>query len=272
MFHTQTFRLLFIGLAACGLTIHGNGHARADEPAIAYPASNWSYVNHSSTPAEGFLRGSASVINAAGQFNYYTSLAEVNRGEAIRRAIENEKLYVKTYFEIKEMRAQYYEKYGPKPISREIQRLANEAALPRDLTDDQYDRSSGTLFWPHILRQVEYEAMRKQVNDLFAARSMENSGDGSANEKAISQHLDAILRLMIHNQKSMTPQQFSNASAFLKSVRWEAKQESSRILAAPVSTTNGDIPADDVSSGGNVNPKAGSQDAGSGTDPQVDGV
>src|SRR5690349_9531060 len=40
------------------------------------------YATFSSTAAEGFLRGRASVIRAAGEFNYTTSLALINIEEA----------------------------------------------------------------------------------------------------------------------------------------------------------------------------------------------
>lgn len=223
MSHTPRFALAAFAtlLTASPLT--------AQEPAVAYPSNNWSYIGHSSTATEGYLRGQASVVDAAGQYNYYTSLAAVNRAEAIRRGIENEKLYVKTYLEIKEMRAEFWEKYKPRPANAEIRRMANELAQPDQLSDEQFNRTTGQLYWPHILRQPEYAAMRNRVDELFAARTIENSGDGSSNQREIDSILDGMHRLLVHNADSISVQQFSDANSFIRSTAYEAQIPSDRV-------------------------------------------
>jgi hypothetical protein len=209
--------------------------------AVAAPIQNWSYQHHSSTLTEGYLRGQAMAISAAGEFNYFTSLAAVNQQEAFRRALENQQLYLKTYIQMKEMRRDYWEKYGPRPPSPEARKRINESRLPDRLSDSQFDRSTGRLYWPHVLRQSAYDSLRERVNELFAARTVDTSGDGSPNEREIAQVVDAMRKLLKTNIDRVTPQQYVNAATFLASVAFEAKQTSAQVPApaaapAPVET------------------------------------
>jgi hypothetical protein len=229
MIMTSKWLLGFV-LATSSMAAH---RLPAQDTAIAAPSANWSYQHHSSTLTEGYLRGQAAVVGASGEFNYLSSLAAINQQEAFRRAIENQHSYVKTYIQLKEMRREYWDKYGPKPPSPEARKRINEARLPDRLSDSQFDRNTGKLFWPHILRQSSYDGMRERVEDLFAARTPETSGDGSSNEREIYQVVDAMKQLLKTNIEKVTPQQYVNASSFLTSVAYEAKLSGGVVPPAP---------------------------------------
>ena len=191
------------------------------QTAVTTPISNWSYQRHSSTATEGYLRGRAAVIQSAGQATYLNSVAAVNLQEANRRRIENHNLYVRKYFENKEINRQYREKYAPVPPTKEQWARITEKALPDRLTSEQFDPQSGELVWPHILRGNEYKAFRDRVDHLLTNRSPENSGDGSPSQRELAQLIDGMQMLLKSNINTVSTSQYGAAKGFLMSLDYE---------------------------------------------------
>lgn len=212
----------WIAIAAFGLLVTGQT-AFSQGPAIAYPSSNWSYVDHSSTFAEGAARGQAAVLTAVGDLTYMDSLAAVNYQEAYKRAIENSVAITKAYFEKREIREEFMRKYGPKPFVGEARKRAIEAYMPRRLSASEYNPATGAIAWPHILRQDRYLPLKEQIDSVFAERSVENSGNGSVTHRKISQLCDMLGMLLRENISTVTPDQYIAAKEFLRSVELEAR-------------------------------------------------
>lgn len=200
----------------------GGAIALAQDPVVVAPINNWSYQRHASTATEGFLRGQASVIQAAGQTNYLNSIALVNLQEAKRRAIANHGLYVKTYFENKEMNRQYRERYAATPPTKEQWARVVAASLPDRLTEEQLDPTTGKLIWPHVLRGDEYKAFRTRIDDLMAVRTPENSGDGSPHQRRLAELVSAMKHLLKSNIDDLSASQYGAAKMFLLSLEYEA--------------------------------------------------
>lgn len=263
---------LIKSLLGATLVIGGASHALAQNAAVAPPIVNWSYQRHASTATEGFLRGQASVVQSAGQANYLTSLAAINYQEAVRRNIENRGLYVRTYFENKELNRQFRERYSSGPPSKERWARVVAAASPDRLTMDQYDSATGRLIWPHILRIDEYKAFRDRIDDLMAQRTPESSGNGSEIQREVATLLDGMSALLKSNIDTVSPSQYGEAKWFLLCVGYEAQQPldpAPQLLPPPAAseadpsaqpTVNSDAPpiADDSTSdeqgGGNTEP------------------
>lgn len=206
------------------------------------PISNWSYQHHSSTATEGFLRGRAAVVQAAGQTNYLNSIAAVNLQEANKRAIENRGLYVRTYFENKEINRQYREKYASTPVTAEQWARIVEASVPKRLTAEQFDPATGALVWPHILRTDAYKAIRERIDELVATRSPDNSGDGSPSQRELASLVNAMKLLLKGNIDTVTGSQYGTAKRFLQSLDYEAQlsktNTSVAAASAPATTVN----------------------------------
>ncbi len=185
------------------------------------PIYNWTYLRHSSTPIEGVLRGQAAVVQSAGQANYLNSAAAVNYQEAARRRIENAALYVKTYYENKELNRQYREKYAPVPPTKEQWERITEKMLPDRLTAKNFDPVTGQLIWPHVLRTDEYKAIRERIDALLATRTPDNSGDGSPSQREIAQLVDAMMLLLKQNIGTLSTSQYASAKEFLRSLDYE---------------------------------------------------
>jgi len=210
---TKTLTIAFGLLVAVGSTASAQ---------VAVPINNWSYQRHASTAAEGYLRGSASVITAVGQKNYLDSVAAVNYQEALRRSIENSGLRVKTYFENKEINRAYREKYRELPPTKDQWARIIEASLPDKLTDEQVDPTTGKLIWPHILRTNEYAAFRNRIDQLWSSRTPDNSGDGSPFQIELNELVDGMKLLLKSNVKVLSSTQYTGARFFLLSVEYEA--------------------------------------------------
>ncbi len=203
---------------------------------VQVPISNWSYVGHSSTFEEGYLRGSAAVIQSVGQTNYLNSLAAVNRQEAVRRAIDNHNLYVRKYFENQEMNRQYREKYASVAPTKEEWARVTEAALPDRLTPEQYDQATGRLVWPHILRTDEYKAFRDRIDELFANRTPDNSGNGSLSQRELASLIGGMKLLLLENIDTVSSSQYASAKWFLLSLDYEAQLPLNKVPVTAVVT------------------------------------
>lgn len=211
-------------MASCGSwTLAQGGPGAAPVGPVAPPIVNWSYVGHSSTLHEGYLRGAAAAIQSAGQANYLNSIAAVNLQEATRQAIENQNTYIRNTLENRELIQQYRERYRPRAPTKEEWQRVTEASLPDRLTADQLDPITGQLIWPHILRTGEYRAFRERVDVLFSNRTPDNSGDGSPSQRELASLIDGMKLLLKSNIKTVTLSQYSSAKWFLKSLDYEAQ-------------------------------------------------
>ncbi|MEM8735011.1 MAG: hypothetical protein AAGG44_12350, partial [Planctomycetota bacterium] len=153
--------------------------------------------------------------------------------EATKRRIENSALYVKTYFDNKEINRQYREKYKKLPPTKEQWARITEAALPDRLTAEQLDPATGKLVWPHILRGDEYAAMRNRIDLLMASRTPDNSGDGSPIQRELDGLIDGMQQLLKANIKDITATQYAASRWFLKSLDYEAFLPLGSVAAKP---------------------------------------
>jgi hypothetical protein len=207
--------------------------------AIVTPINNWSYQNHASTAAEGFLNGEARVIQAVGQTNYLNSVAAVNYQEAQSKWIDNRKKFVTTYYENKVYSKEMRDRYAKKPPTKEVWDKITANSLPDPLTTHEYDRVSGRITWPHILRTNEYDAFRNRIDQLMVKRTADNDGDGSPFQREIASLVDAMKMLLKTNINTVTDSQYADAKAFLRSLDYEVKVIRSAPAASdPASTAS----------------------------------
>lgn len=235
----------------CGSwTLAQGGPVVAPVGPVAPPIVNWSYVGHSSTAQEGYLRGAAAAIQSAGQANYLNSLAAVNLQEATRQAIENQNTYIRNTLQNRELVRQHRERYLPRAPTKEEWQRVTEASLPDRLTPQQLDPVTGELVWPHILRSEEYRPFRERVDLLFSNRTPDNSGDGSPSQRELASLIEAMQILLKSNIRTVTLSQYSSAKWFLKSLNYEAQLPMQNLPAISDIGANdigaNDIGADDV--------------------------
>ena len=228
-------RIVSVGLVTASLSF--TSQAFAQGPAIAQPIANWSYTGHSSTLTEGALRGQATVVSAVGQTVYLDSLAAVNYAEAYKRAIENSVALTKSYYERREIRNEYMQKYGPRAFVGEARKKFIEYYQPKRLSAQEFNSQHGKLTWPHILRQQQFAPVKNKIDEIFATRDSTNSGDGSTTHREVYKLSNALTGLLGENIGNMTSDQYINGLEFIRSVELEARTAMSADLkAVPVAT------------------------------------
>jgi hypothetical protein len=154
---------------------------------------------------------------------YLDSLAAVNYAEAYKRTIENSVSLTKAYYERREIREEYMQKYGPKPLSAEARKKFIEYYQPKRLSAQEFDPAFAKLTWPHILRQDQFAPLKTQIDSMFASRDSTNTGDGSKTHREISQLCSNLTSLLREHISSMTSDQYINALEFIRSVELEAR-------------------------------------------------
>jgi hypothetical protein len=210
-----------------------------NSPAFAYRRGRgygwgyggWGYGGYGfgagTTPAGSFLAGSAMLTQAAGQYNYYTSMAAQNYQQAYSQWIDNQKLRTETYFAMRRMNASYraeMEAQHPHPTSDQIAAF-NKARDPGRLTKEQFDPVTAVLNWPPTLREPEFADLRGTLENLFAERLGDptHAGLGTQNYRAIVRAVDDMNELLHKKIREIHPDEFIAAHKFLTGLGYEAR-------------------------------------------------
>jgi hypothetical protein len=126
-------------------------------------------VNNASTAAEGYQRGLSGIINAQGQRNLSNSQAAINLTDARSQQIDNQLKSVNTYWEKKDIYAQHEQQ---KLVGIEKQRADYMAKHGLgSLTPQEFDRTTGTITWPKVLDQKQYDPYRSKLDELMRKRA-----------------------------------------------------------------------------------------------------
>jgi hypothetical protein len=150
--------------------------ARADGPTAVAPAGpgyaygpgyGYGSPRHSSTVAEGYLRGAADFTRAAGYFNYWTSEALKNIQAARSMYLDNRVKATQVYFQMREMNRQYRAaERGPRPTPEDHARYAKMGA-PQPLPAELIDPFTGKIYWPGVLNDEYFADYRARLNVLL---------------------------------------------------------------------------------------------------------
>ena len=125
--------------------------------------------NSASTAREGALNGTANVIQAQGQKNVSDSQARINNQDAYSHAIDNSVKSVNAFWEKKDIyNARVQQEMAATDQKRNMY-LANHGL--KSLTTDEFDRTTGTINWPKVLDQTQYDEYRRTLDKLFKQRA-----------------------------------------------------------------------------------------------------
>jgi len=181
---------------------------------------------HASTYEEGVQRGFADVVRSAGDFNYNTSLANINNQIARDLAISNDLKATEAYFHQREInRKARASERRPKPTQAQLQEMASQRA-PQRLTAADIDRESRLIYWPATLLREEYAAGRNKVDMLFAARNVHNSGLGSDNYRSTRQATSLLKSRLKAQMGNMSATEYIAAKKFITGIEQEAAYQS----------------------------------------------
>ncbi|HVX16155.1 MAG TPA: hypothetical protein VHC22_33525 [Pirellulales bacterium] len=188
------------------------------------------------TVAGSYLAGTAALTQAAGSFNYNTSRAAVNYQQAYQHYIENRKLAVQTYFDLRRMNASYraeQEMQHPHATPDELVAF-NQARMPEPLSANVFDPGHGLLDWPPLLARPEFAENRAKIEGLYGewAADPHGSGLGTQNCRDIDQAVSDMGDKLHSEIKQFKPDEYIAASKFLKSLAFQARSSSGNTVAA----------------------------------------
>ena len=194
-------------------------------PPIPYYAGYGSYGwwSRSSTPVEGFRRGLADVIRAAGDYNLSSSAAAVNLSEARRREIENDQAWTQTYFAMRDVNREQREaqlkrqRGNPEDFPRYAQ-----AGKPKLLDNRDLDAVTGQIRWPILLTAADFDQQRVVVEKVFAARAYHGILNAEDFLNAV-RTIDEMSALLADRIRTVPGQDYVQAKRFLRSLAYEAR-------------------------------------------------
>jgi hypothetical protein len=157
--------------------------------------------NSASTAGEGYQRGMADVIQAQGQRNLSNSQAAINLTDARSAQIDNQVKSVNAFWEKKDIYDQRQQQEFAK-IGAKRSAYMEKHGLGY-LTPEEFDRTTGTVTWPKILEQKDYDQYRNTLNELFKDRAYNGAltGDQYMQAAAASKGWRALLT----SQKNVYP-------------------------------------------------------------------
>jgi hypothetical protein len=159
--------------------------------------------NSASTAAEGYANGMSNVIQAQGQRNLSNSQAAINLTQARSSQIDNQVKSVNAFWEKNAIYSQHQqEKFAD--IQRQREFYLSRHGLT-SLTTEEFDRTSGTVNWPKVLEQKQYDEYRVELDKLLKQRAYAGALTGDEYVEATS----ALKgwRAMLAKQKNVYPEQ-----------------------------------------------------------------
>lgn len=178
---------------------------------------------HSSTWQEGVLRGQAARIEAQGRFNYDTSAAAINLQSAYEQALDNDRKKAETYFEKRQLNDSYRAAArARRPTREQIERISQNN-LPDRLDPRNYNAETGEINWPNTLNKPRYDEHRERFDDLFAARTPENSGVGSQSYREVRDAYQALRAELSREARDLSADEYSISRNFVDALHYEAR-------------------------------------------------
>ena len=145
---------------------------------------------HSSTAAEGYLRGYAGVIQARGMAATYLSQAAINFEAARRQYLENRLLQARYNQARAQARAQYKQRRHEEFVRRRGSRLERIAK----------QKSKNSLGWPQAVAGNRYKPLRNEIEALIRLRDrLGTTGSGAT---ALKQATKELARQIIDDEQN----------------------------------------------------------------------
>jgi hypothetical protein len=224
-----SFRVLFAVTDA-----FGQSHVRYDGAHVvtrhvhSYPVGFGFGRYHASTAAEGYLRGKAAVIEAAGNFEVLDAQAQILREQARALDRQNDLKQTAALHAQKKMwadaRAQERREQELRATQgRELlaQRRATVYRQAYQLSADELNLITGEISWPDALRDARFESHRTRVEELFQRHV--GYGRPQANTvQEISRAVDQLGRALRSASSSVAREEYVAAQKFLTGLKYGA--------------------------------------------------
>ena len=157
--------------------------------------------NSASTAAEGAANGMSNIIAAQGQKNLSDSQAAINLTTARSAQINNQVDSVNAFWEKKGIYNEHQQQQLAAITAKRNAYLANNGL--GTLTPEEFDRTTGTIFWPKVMDQEQYSQYKSTLDKLFKERAYNGALTGEQYMQATAASKD--WRAMLATQKDVYP-------------------------------------------------------------------
>ena len=199
--------------------------------ASAYRRGRGGYGYGYGNPFGGLMSGIGTGVGAV-----MSGQAAVNYQQAYQMSIQNRKLAVQTYFDLRRMNASYraeQEMLHPHATPEEIASF-NQSRMPQPLSGNDFDPGHGVIAWPPLLQRSEFDDYRHQLEGHFSewATDPHAAGLGTQNCRDIQQAV-ADMSDKLHSEiKQFQPDEYIAATKFLHSLAFEARSTPGNAVAS----------------------------------------
>lgn len=194
--------------------------------AFAQDYATYPTTYHSSTAAEGALRGMGDLARSAGEYNLTTSQAAINMTEAQKNYIQNRNEWTNTYFQMREANKEYRARErGARPSMEAMVRYA-QAGKPKRLSPSEVDSVTGNIGWPVVLKADRYTPYRTELEQLFAKRA-EHGVLGVDDHLQVRKTTGAMLDELKGQVREVPQMDYIAARRFVESLAYEGTAPSS---------------------------------------------
>jgi hypothetical protein len=186
-----------------------------------------------------FMFGLGQVIRAEGDYNLSTSQAAINFEVARSKYLENSSRWIQGYYRGREANQAYQlQKIERNRHSPETLAQAAAAELPRKLTSDDIDPTTGKIHWPEQLLGDEYAVFRSDLEEVFEIRGWTSrSPDTTARIHGDTHAMIEILRSHIDE---LNANDFMAARKFLDALDYSVVTPGRRAPAPAAVVSSGD--------------------------------
>ena len=216
------------------------------QPVAPLPVELGFSQDHSSTAAEGFLRGKAAVIQSLGNFQLSKSQADILRQQARWLDRENDLKQTEALIAQKKLwgdaRTQSQKSRTARRADGRLVLAERQTTVYRtayQLSAHELDTTTGTICWPAGLDRAKFDDCRAELGELF----QQHFGYGepqAATADRISHTIDNVSRSLKADRGDLPRDEYLAAQKFLTGLKYAATTtvacaaDSRTIVARPV--------------------------------------
>jgi hypothetical protein len=196
-----------------------SGSAFAQAP-VGY---SYDYRSSPATALGDALRGTSEVIKSSGEAARNGAISAVYAQQAHSQSLRNNYEASKVFWEKRLLWKQKSAELRGTPLtSEQIRAMARDLA-PERLSSFQLSPTTNEIRWPAALARPEFDELRLQMEMVFGARTIANSGVGSTSESQITRLAKAMQNDLRLHKDDMPLNEYVFAKNFLRSLVYEAR-------------------------------------------------
>ena len=211
-----------------------SGSAVLDQ-AVAQYGRGWGGGYHSSTAAEGAMRGMGDLTRARGEKNMMNSQAALTMTDVRSADLDNRVQTTQTYWELKRINKEnrFYSDdqkaaIRQKNLEKQMFHRAKQSQGHRP-DAGSLDPVSGSIAWPLALGNRAYDDYRAQLDGMFAARADKQGAIGYDGYRRITKLTKSMLKTLkkqMQQDTDMSLREYTDAKKFINGLAVEARHTS----------------------------------------------